>query len=317
MFGDAIPRAASRVSPRRISGADPARTASGTLQGSASEERSGVTARKDAGPARLAPWSVPLGLALAFWPVWRWYAHRTLDASDEKWGLLALGTLLLLTLSRRRELPSANPPLGWLSVVVVAYAVAFPFSAPLVRALFAVTAVGIWLGGTNLGRKCGAGAWGLLVLSLPVMASVQFFLGYPLRVVAARATSLLLALGGIDASVQGTCLTWRGETVLVDAPCSGVRMLWAGAYLLCTLACFYGLPAVKTAAAAVPAFAALLLGNTARSTALFVKETGILHLPDWTHMAIGVAAFAAAAGCVLACVLLLKGKPTCIAPSFS
>jgi len=52
----------------------------------------------DARIARLRPvhpaWLLALQAA-ALWPIWLWYAKRTADGSDEPWGLLALGAVLL------------------------------------------------------------------------------------------------------------------------------------------------------------------------------------------------------------------------------
>src|SRR5262249_56914005 len=75
--------------------------------------------------------------------------------------------------------------------------------------------------------------WGLVALALPVLPSLQFTLGYPMRVVSATLSVGLLQAHGLMVARQGTFLVWRGELIQFDAPCSGVNMLWAG--LLLTL----------------------------------------------------------------------------------
>jgi exosortase/archaeosortase family protein len=92
-------------------------------------------------------------------------------------------------------------------------------------------------------------------------------------------------------------LNWNGDPILIDAPCSGVKMLWTGFYLTCALACYYKLNAKRTALACVAAFVAIIIGNTFRAAALFYVEAGAanLTLPNWTHEGVGVVVFAATA----------------------
>ncbi|MBS1242244.1 MAG: von Willebrand factor type like domain, partial [Gemmatimonadetes bacterium] len=188
---------------------------------------------------RLLTWIVPAALLAACWPVGRWYALRMVDGGDDAWGLLALATLAAIQAARRRRAtgPEAagaadrgQVPAGVVALLA-AYAVAFVFVPPLVRAGIAVAAAGCLLHDRRWGGPLPAGGWGLLMLGLPLLASLQYYLGYPLRVLAARLTVPLLGMTGIQAAAQGTGLLWRGELVLVDAPCSGLRMLWAGLYL--------------------------------------------------------------------------------------
>jgi hypothetical protein len=75
--------------------------------------------------------------------------------------------------------------------------------------------------------------WGLIALALPVLPSLQFTLGYPMRVISATLAVGLLQAQGLMVARQGTFLLWRDEMVQFDAPCSGVSMLWAS--LLLTL----------------------------------------------------------------------------------
>ena len=76
----------------------------------------------------------------------------------------------------------------------------------------------------------------LLALSVPVIASLQFYAGYPMRTVTASGATWLLNLFGIEATRTGTSMVAYGRTVLVDAPCSGVRMLWTACVLCASLA---------------------------------------------------------------------------------
>ncbi len=259
---------------------------------------------------RLLTWIVPAALLAACWPVGRWYALRMTDGGDDAWGLLALATLAAIQAARHRRAVRSEVkmtdgrgpvPAGVLALLA-AYAVAFAFVPPLVRAAIAVAALGCLLHDRRWGGPLPAGGWGLLLLGLPLLASLQYYLGYPLRVLAARLTIPLLGMLGVPVAAQGIGLLWRGELVLVDAPCSGLRMLWAGVYLALALAAWFGLSWRRTAAAALGGVAVVVAGNGVRSAALFVKETGLAPLPDWAHAGIGLLVFAACAAALAAWV---------------
>jgi hypothetical protein len=154
-----------------------------------------------------------VGMALAVWPVWRWYALRTIDGSDEPCGVLALATLAGVwwrDRSRQRLEPAQFiAP----AVLLAIYALTFHALTPLPRAMIAVAAFGSLLRGRSVVAQCG-----LLGLSLPVIATVQFYLGYPLRLVAAEGSALMLRALDFAVTREGSSLHWRGETIMVDAP---------------------------------------------------------------------------------------------------
>jgi exosortase/archaeosortase family protein len=229
-----------------------------------------------------------------FWPVWRWYAARVTDSSDEPWGILALVTALLFLLLKGRPREVKGIHMAISGLFVLAYAATFPWMPPLGRAVLAVLAIGCLASASCLGRSMHMGILGLLLLSLPIIASLQFFLGYPVRYLTAIVASKVIGLTGYHVVSQGTCLHWMGEIISVDAPCSGIRMLWSGLYLNFTLACFTGLDSFKTWLAYVFSVAVIFLGNTIRATALFYTESGIVPGPEWTHQAVGLAVFSVA-----------------------
>jgi exosortase/archaeosortase family protein len=103
--------------------------------------------------------------------------------------------------------------------------------------------------------------------------------------------ALMLQLSGFAVVREGTSLNWGGQHIWIDAPCSGVQMLWAGCYLTFTLAGVYGLSGWKTAGATLLACLAVLLGNALRAAALFYIEAGIVVGPAWVHTGIGMAVF--------------------------
>lgn len=245
-------------------------------------------------------------MALAVWPVWRWYAMRTIDGSDEPCGLLALGTLAVIWWRDRdgfelRETHFIGPAL-----LLVVYALTFHLVTPLPRAMIAAAAFGSLLRG-----RTAVAQLGLLALSLPVIATVQFYLGYPLRLLAAEGSALVLRALNFAVTREGSCLHWRGETIMVDAPCSGVRMLWFGLYLAAAVACWSRLDHRRAVVAFVGAFLLVIVANVFRATALFFKETGIVALPEWTHAAIGLVLFASAALLIVRLAGKREAQPCC------
>jgi hypothetical protein len=81
------------------------------------------------------------------------------------------------------------------------------------------------------GKTFYVGLWSLLLLSLPSVASLEFFLGYPLRVLVGEATAFLLQMQGLDVWREGVCLHFGEKLIWIDAPCSGIKMLWFGLFL--------------------------------------------------------------------------------------
>jgi exosortase/archaeosortase family protein len=245
----------------------------------------------------------------ALWPVWRWYIHRLSDQSDEAWGVVALITAVLFVFRRKPDAIFPGPdgehgtrePFSsalWLpAALLLCYAISYHFLSPLPRAAIAMTAIAATISAIRFGQRLHFGVWGLLLLALPVVASLQFYLGFPMRAFIARLAAPMLQVNGFAVVAEGASLNWNGDPILIDAPCSGVKMLWTGFYLTFTLACYYKLNAKRTALACMAAFAAIIIGNTFRAAALFYVESGALSLPlpGWTHEGVGVVIFAATA----------------------
>ncbi len=246
------------------------------------------------------------GLLLALWPHWIYMARRMVDGSDEPWGILALATVLVLVARDRAELSvptrSALVASAALAVVAAAASLVLP---DLAAAAVAMLALAFFLVHA-LPRRPATPLVALLLLALPVIASLQFYLGFPLRVFAAHATSLLLALAGVDASAAGAAILHQGTTVLVDAPCAGIGMLWVGSYTAALLSYLARADGARTATNAVAAALLVLAANVARNTALFFPEAGLVQWPAWSHEAIGLAALALA----VVPIVLITSRPS-------
>jgi len=236
-----------------------------------------------------------LGLLLAaLWPHGIWLARRLTDGSDEPWGLLAIATVLALVVRARGELVmparAALVASGALAVLAALATFAVP---PIFAAAAAMLSLAVFIA-SALPRRPAAPMVTLLLLSLPVIASLQFYLGYPLRLATTHAAAPLLALAGVEAQASGAALLWQGRTILVDPPCAGIGMMWVGSWAAALLSYLNDSSARRTLANGGVAAVAVFAANVLRNVLLFFPEAGLLPAPPWLHPATGLAAFAAA-----------------------
>jgi exosortase/archaeosortase family protein len=199
------------------------------------------------------------------------------------------------TRPRTREMDWRLPALA-----LVVYALSFPFLTPLPRAVFGLFSLALTLSQSWYGSKLHAGILGLCWLSIPLMASLEFYVSYPLRVVSAELAEELLQLGGVNVTRLGVNLLANGQEVAVDPACSGLKMLWAGAYATSVLGCLLPLRPKRALLCLTLALVLLVAGNGWRTAALFYSESGMLELPSGAHHAIGFLVFALVLGAVSA-----------------
>lgn len=247
----------------------------------------------------------------AYGPVWCWYASRMVDCSDEPWGVLSLVTAVALVL-RRPAVRLGRQTLWAPSVLMILYAASYPYVPHLVRAGLAVTSLGCTLSMVRFRTVLDAPTVGLLVLSLPIMSSLQFYLGYPLRVISGSLSVPLLQLGGLSVALEGTCMRWGSDLVAIDVPCSGVKMLWAGLFLTLIAASTKALSPGRTLLAVSGATMCVIMANALRAAALFYMEAGIVTLPGWFHDGIGLSIFFGVALVTLCLVHRLSGGNVCV-----
>jgi exosortase len=279
-------------------GSDPARRSSGSRDfriASAAVARRAALCGARAGNWLRQPLTL-IGLqVVCLWPIWQWYGRRLIEGSDETWGLLALGAAGALLREQRGTFRLEPRPILLLGagMLTLLSALTSPWLHLLARGVLGLSALGLLLAAV-LGRpRSLLPLGGLLFLSLPVLSStqLQLYLGYPLRAFTAWASKGVLAIAGLQVAQTGTALTWMGRTVLVDAPCSGIRMLWVGLLLAAMLSYFGHASPGRYLLNAVATLLIILAGNVLRNSLLFVKEAGILRLPAWTHEGIGLMAF--------------------------
>lgn len=230
-----------------------------------------------------------------FWPVMVWWWRRTGDDSDEPLGVLALVAALGWMVAGRARLEFGAAGLLAAAVCMVgvrllAEAMALPM---LVLGLACVVALVLAL---RLWRLPGVTV--LLSLALPWVATLQFMAGYPLRVAVALAAEKGLRLAGVAVTREGTDLWHQGVAVGVDAPCSGIRMLWFTLFAAGFLAAQFRLRWLPTLALLAAAGGLALVANAVRATVLFFPEAGLVQWPHWTHEGTGLLLF-------LPCLVLL------------
>ena len=262
-----------------------------------------------AGPATLAcrpSYLSPVGWltlqAAALWPHGAWMARRVQDGSDDPLGLAAVAALLMLVALRANTLRIA-PQTGWLAAGLLlgvaanaALWTAPPLACALLAALSLAAALMAWLP-ANGPRLALAG---LVVLALPWIASLQYYGGYPLRVLTAQLSAWLLQGVGIAAERSGTAMLVRGQLVIVDAPCSGVQMAWMAWFCACAVAALVALRDGAFLRRLPWVGAIVLIGNVLRNTVLVALESRPMGLAPALHEGIGLLALGLVCSAVIA-----------------
>jgi len=247
-----------------------------------------------------------------------------MDAGDEPWGLVALLTAgLWMGFHHRQQKvrpilnsPSDVLPNLWPAILATGvYVLTYGWMPPLVRAGVAVTALTLSISPCWLNTFFHAGLWGLLILSLPIMATFEFFAGYPLRVLITWAGAKILSGIGFPVLPMGTQLEWAGIQVAVDAPCAGIRLLWVGAWLTLTLFVFYGLKPGPSLGVGGVGLVGVIAGNIGRTVALFFLESGMIQGPAWLHAAVGVMAFIFISAGIAVTVVLCASPTRAVSPA--
>lgn len=233
-----------------------------------------------------------LGQLVAYWPVWHWYVQRMLDGSDEPWGILAFITAIFLVVRKGTWNAPSTLTMMICTVIATFYTISFGYVPSLFRGVLMILALSFSVSSICYGRTVHAGIVGLLLLSLPLIASLQFYGGFPIRVITAFLSSQILNLVGYEVVPQGTLLYWLGEVIAVDAPCAGIKMMWTGLYLNFTLATWQNLGFVATWLSCSFTLFAVFIGNIFRATLLFFTESGLINAPEIAHQAIGIIVFA-------------------------
>lgn len=226
----------------------------------------------------------------------RWW-----DGSDEPLGVVAALMLIWLAWGQARAGASLRNALLGVSL----YGLLRPWAPDLVCAAVAM----LTLAATASPGKIRPGWLALALLSLPSLASLQFFLGYPARLAAAQCAAWWLGAQGYDLERRGVELVWGQRHLLVDTPCSGLAMLWMMVFFAASLAAIRDWSLWTTVRMCLLAGLVAWFVNVMRLTGLFYTEL-VLGRPE-LHTAMGVLAF------VLGIALLARLAPPSSAPADS
>ena len=243
--------------------------------------------------------------ALALWPHWVWAARRLADSSDDPLGVAALGVLACAVGRLAPTLRPAPAPhwVGLAAAGVLASTAAHLGSAPaLFSLLLAVLAMAATLAAFLPTHTPRWPLFGLALLAMPVLASLQFYAGHPLRLVTAQLSAWLLGAVGHDVQLSGTALNVNGNLVIVDAPCSGVQMLWVAYFCACTWAWKLRLPDRAFARRLGGVGVIVLAGNVLRNSVLVALEAGAAPVSEQVHDGVGLAVLTGVCAAVLGLV---------------
>ncbi|HPO36565.1 MAG TPA: archaeosortase/exosortase family protein [Kiritimatiellia bacterium] len=261
------------------------------------------------------------GWLAACWPLLRHLAARAAVVEEFALQLLALGIAAALVwraeaaARRAGEAGAWRVGDGWLAaLVMLLYAVSRRFLPHTVSGLAAFAALLLAPGPWRRGRWPEPAVAGLVVLALPAMMMVELFFGYPLRVAAAAGASGLLAAAGLPVAREGVTLAWQGVTVWVDAPCSGVRMLWSGLWLALLAGGLARLSWIRCALACGWALGVVVVCNAVRVMGLCLVEGGLLPAGPVFHAGLGVLLFAGGAWLILSGVQRVARGGAAVAP---
>ncbi|MFC7338164.1 exosortase/archaeosortase family protein [Haloferula chungangensis] len=239
--------------------------------------------------ARALPIAAVIAFGISVLPLLSWYARRVSDGSDEPLGVIALvvALFMLATSTRygKRDRIGIFPGRLLVSAALLSF---IQFGGvlhyPLLIGLLAIAAIAF---SVKMPRG-KAGTIALLVLSLPLVASLDFYAGYPLRLIAAEITTFLLKLGGIPVEKSGVMLIDGDRLVGIDPPCAGIRMLWTSSFVAAVLAARMRLSWLRTLALLAVALACVIVGNGVRAAIVFFPESGRVEWPDWAHPGAGL-----------------------------
>lgn len=242
-------------------------------------------------------------LAAAHWTHWRWAAARLSDGSDDPLGLAAVLVLVWALLRQAGELRAQPRPLwlGFSMMLSLAATAAVWWLPPLLGAMLAALALA---SGVRAFMPSGRATWplaGLAVLALPLVSSMQFYAGYPLRVVTAELSTWGLRALGFVVERTGSAMLVDGQLIIVDAPCSGVQMVWMAYFCACTMALWRDLRDTQFLRRLPLVGVLMLLGNVLRNTVLVGLQASHVGLSESAHQGVGllVLALVCAAVCGL------------------
>ena len=200
-------------------------------------------------------------LLVAWLPLVGWLQESVLEGNGEP--------LVLLLIPWGLRCRPAHLDVRLAAALLGLRALAGPFLPELLQGALTALATVSFLSGWRDGKQWNFGLAGGLLLALPCIPALQFYLGYPLRQLVTRGAVALLNLSGQGVHAEGMTLVCGSERVNVDAPCSGVHMLWTALLCISLLAWLRRWTARTTLRWQVITAVATLAANSWRISALW------------------------------------------------
>ncbi|MBN2381822.1 archaeosortase/exosortase family protein [bacterium] len=235
--------------------------------------------------------TVLLLYVVAFRPVFPWYISRITDPSDMPYYLFPLLTVAMFIFFQKPVGIIETQSLGIAAGFIVAYAASYHFVPAMIKAAFAFVVFYLVVRACYSKESIKISMLFLLLLSLPLIPSLQFYCGYPMRLLVTHLAYPLVQLCGQNIVIEGTSYYYAGSLIEIDAPCSGINMLWVGFYLLFTLTMLYRIAFMRTMLLSFCVFLLLIFGNVIRIANLFYIHFAGFQEKDWLHYGIGVVLF--------------------------
>lgn len=225
-------------------------------------------------------------MAVVWIPVIVWFVKRLDDGSDEPLGLLALALAAALAWRDRASFHPHSAARICGALLLFLSSASIGVLPPLIRAGLVILGTGTWFG---IQRK--PALLGLFLLSLPVVASLQFYTGSPMRLAAAEGAVRLLELGGIFIARQGVNIDIGGYRIGVDPACAGILMLWNALAAAMALSAIHRISWKATCISAGMAFLLVIPANILRTTWLVIEKSGRVQPSGISHGNIGLICF--------------------------
>jgi exosortase/archaeosortase family protein len=107
---------------------------------------------------------------------------------------------------------------------------------------------------------------------------------------------------GMAAQRSGTAMQVEGRLIIVDAPCSGVQMVWMAYFCACAVAAFKVTHDSRFVRRLPWVGVLVLCGNVLRNSVLVVLEARLDSVPEVVHQGVGLAVLAGVCAAVVALV---------------
>lgn len=257
-------------------------------------------------PQTQVPWfSIPAGLAwltviALFAPIISWLVQTWTSSVYDAHGALVPLLAGSMVLTQRRALASAprapdnaGLALTGAGLVILLLALLMNFNLMGGVALVVVVTGMAWsLWGRTVVRLL-AYPLGMLFLMLPLNYPLEIAIGFRLRLLATKLSSLLLGWLGLPIEVHGTIISTSRFAVAIESPCSGLKTLSALLLAGLVLAYFLHRRWWERGLIALLVFPVALVANAIRNTTIILigHNYGRAAAMGWLHEFSGMATF--------------------------